>query len=1381
MFSPSQNGTAPPASVRTSRRRQRPLSNEGSIVEPKRKRQRSALNEQTFIPPDGAPEMEEAKSHRTAALVRNESVREIPGSHREMVVRGKKSRSTDRSNKGDGSVVLTTNDTYTVSKLPAFPDLLRANVTDHQHGAIYSDSGYALTLTHTHAIVWPYAVNIPSPETFSFELPHPSKPATSPLPLGTLVSASASSSEPGLVVVIPSSGKVTYWETISSAATLDLRLQRNGVDTTIQGMLSGETVTQILNAESAGFVLSFSTGRVAYMSVRDGQGRPAISTQFLRGSTGSVSGGIFGSLRNALSSSVGRGDIAAVRAGPQAKVGERNVVVATVKGKVQSWKMHRGGHTSLDAEAEGREAIVMAIKGAIPAMTDLHLESFEILDFTYTPKPVADVQNVDQDDGDAHILLLTSLSERHSSHYFLVEIVLRRDEMSIGNIRAIKSYTTQINRTATSKPRIYLPNPALVAYVVFDRAIVVLSMAKQPDSPDLQLRAESHILPQSFEDVIDFREDLNVEIVGSGMEEPHGPSHGIEDAKSRRQRTKHPAVVLIVRGGGVVRVAATDITKLASSKAQQVTAKSKLEQAVFFGTMDRNPLSFAGRPELQFSSEEVADAALELSLDILKSDTPHIPSVPASINQNLEKRSAALQHLAEHMKASGVVLDRVTRWRLLWNAEKMRAAVEIWKRYDACVREKAAGQKRGLLAEVVDFIHEDYKTQPVPEAGELDRVRHWFIKDVWNLEIAIPWAYQVIKYTYQDGQKDHNYVMHIMSEADDLVLAALQGAFDFRIANLELYGLADEELEHGILKTNYKSLPEFWTSTFYVAENLRKQTQLAGALVKEYWGKEHQEGQPSHIVVDKVRLDYSALIDIFIRSNTERVRWDLAQESHQNKIEGEQLEATQHAAQEEELSILATNLDLADDAIELAEKHEILPTLAEVLQYEVEFSRSKAAEPGLSEEERPLWRNRTEILRHRLRTCFVKFGTKWANALFEYEVSLGSMEDLLNGLPEEQEYLTAFLRSRPEYAKVAWINEVTREKNFDQASEALLDLGLKRETDLWSKKIELSMGKLALLAGRNYSQANGVIIPDGGETELSSVHEQLALIKIQDQIYDVVLPSIANAIDENAELQLALESHVNNILKDQPTLTSFLEENMARLVKHEAMDAMALIDLLTLMGTNDDFRSAQFYLALQATCYGLNRDDQVLMQRIIWRRCMLRDNWSDVNNTEHKDDQQVSEQLSKTALYQTFYACLSNRLFDEKSPVRPVSPEDVLGAGTEDLARRFTGLEVSTREKIIKDMQAEDALLAPYIESSRLDKWYQTALAQAKQDYAEEMNDENDDGRKMKEAEEALDQVERVIKESERKKAESLLHSTPRHKAKTNGHLGGFRRSIKQY
>ena len=106
MFSPSQNGAAPPASVRTSRRRQRPSSNDGSIAEPKPKRQRSALSDQTFLPPGDALEMEETKKFRTAALTRNESVREVLAPPREMVVRGKKSRSADRGNKGDGSTLL---------------------------------------------------------------------------------------------------------------------------------------------------------------------------------------------------------------------------------------------------------------------------------------------------------------------------------------------------------------------------------------------------------------------------------------------------------------------------------------------------------------------------------------------------------------------------------------------------------------------------------------------------------------------------------------------------------------------------------------------------------------------------------------------------------------------------------------------------------------------------------------------------------------------------------------------------------------------------------------------------------------------------------------------------------------------------------------------------------------------------------------------------------------------------------------------------------------------------------------------------------------------------------------------------------------------------
>ncbi|RFU29686.1 hypothetical protein B7463_g6664, partial [Scytalidium lignicola] len=1376
MFSPSLN-SASHAPIRTSRRRQRPVSREGSIAPPKAKRQRSSLSDQTFINPNDAPEIEEVKATKVASLSRSDSSRESGPQRREIVVRGKKVQPGDRTSKGDGSVVLTTNDTYTVSKLPALPDRLRTDIIGHQHGAIYSDNGYSLALTHTHAVVWPYAVNTPSPETFTFTLPYPSRHASDPLPIGTLVSASASNPDPGLVVIIPTSGKITYWESIASAATLDLiREQRNGIESCIQGMLSGETVIHVLNAESAGFILGFSSGRTAYMSVRDGQGRPAILVQFLKGSTSSVTGGIFGSIRNALSYSGLRGDITAIKAGRTEKIGERNVVITTSKGKIQSWNIHRGGHSSLRAEIDGREAIVEAIKEAEPSCSDLLLESFEFLDFEFTPtrstgSHLRDV-STGNDDSEVSLLVLVSLTSREKTHYVLVEVTVKSQELIIGIVRLVNSYKTPLHVSTPAKPRLYLPRPGLVAFLVFDRAVVVISIAKQPDSPDSQLLTESHAPQPSFEDVIDFREDMNVEIVGSGMEEPHGPLHSADDSKSRRYKAKYPAVVLIVRNGGVLRIAATDTKRLTSNNAQQVTAKSKLEQAVFFGTLDNNPLSFGVRPELELGADEVGAAALELSNDILRSETPYIPSVPASIDQNLRKRSAALHDLARHLKSIGVVLDRVTRWRLLWDAEKMKAATLIWKGYDSRIKAKLDGQKRDIIAEIVEYIHENFKTEPVPEAGELDRVRHWFIHDIWRLEDAIPWAYQVIKYTYSDGRKDMNSVMQTLAEANDMVTGALVGAFSFRVDNLGLYGLEGERLENGVLTENYEGLPGFWTSTIYIVENMRKQAELTGVLVKEFWHK-LGDGHPDPTVVNKVRLDTPVLIDLSIRVSMERVHWDLTQNASKFKVEADQIKSIQFASQDGQINLL-TEIDLADEAISLAEKYEILPTLAAVLMRELDFLGLRIRSISLNSEEFITCGRRANSLEDLVNAEFVKFGKKWANALYEYYITNGSMGSLMNVGQEQQSFLTEFLRGRPEYAKLSWINEVTREKDFDLASEALLDLGLRREQHVWSKKIELSLGKLAGIASQKHNKME----------DFTATHGKLALIRIQEEIYDHIRPSINAAIDDNAELQLALEVHGNTELKKMRVFSSFLEEAMDKLIKHEAMDALTLIDLLTLMRDNgssaDSFTGREFYLALEALRHGLlSNSDRALMRQIIWRRCYLKDNWVEVNYTDLKDDQQVSDQLRQTALYNTFKACLKNRLFEKDPYVNPLSPEEVIGAGVTELDHRFNGLDASIRESIMKDMQSEDDALKPFIETCRLEKWYHGAMDLAKQDFTEEVTDETNDGEMMRRVAEQLKEIESSISEKEQQAASSLLYSKPRYKmnAKSDYTLGSSRSS----
>jgi nuclear pore complex protein Nup133 len=124
-------------------------------------------------------------------------------------------------------------------------------------------------------------------------------------------------------------------------------------------------------------------------------------------------------------------------------------------------------------------------------------------------------------------------------------------------------------------------------------------------------------------------------------------------------------------------------------------------------------------------------------------------------------------------------------------------------------------------------------------------------------------------------------------------------------------------------------------------------------------------------------------------------------------------------------------------------------------------------------------------------------------------------------------------------------------------------------------------------------------------------------------------------------------------------------------------------------------------------------------------------------------------------------------LFERDSGVKPISPENVLGAYTEELNHRFTGLDVSIQESIKKDMQAEDEALSRYIETCQLEKWYQAALDLAKRDIMEEVHEETEDGEKMQRVAANLVEIESQINQNERDKAESLLHSKLRYKPKS--------------
>ena len=1126
---------------------------------------------------------------------------------------------------------------------------------------------------------------------------------------------------------MPTTGKVSYWESISSAATLDfLRQQRNGVEDVINGLSSNEHVIDILNAEPAGFILLTSNGRLAYMNVRDSHGRPAISVQFLRTASGAtLSTGFFGTIRHALKHSGHREDIVAVHAGPHLRVGERSIIAASSKGKFSGWKVHRGGSHDAILETDARDDIIGAIRQFDFGVTSAESDSLEVVDFTYVPKGVerkytdaVRLSNAIKNDNDSvhQLLVLVALPHKRRRPYYLIELLLSADETLVGMVRPITSITAPISRqpisrqqqqqTTERRPQLYLPKPAVVAYIVFDRAVVIASLVQPPETPDSQLQGEASHLPPSFEDIVDLRNDGLSEIVGSGVEEPvglllpdaaadsgSGAGAGAVGSRVHRHKSKNPAVVLIVRGVGMVRVATVDVERFIGEKPPEVTAKSKLEQAVFYGIKDDNPLVFEGKRDSQFSDAAIGEAAMELSRDILGSKTPFTPSVPASLESNLRMRAGYLDRLMSHLNALHLDLSRRVRWRLLSDAEKMHTATSMWLLHEQFLADRADGKtadRKTIISEIVEYIHEDDKKNPNRDVGEVDRVRHFFVNDVWRMDLFIAWAYEVIKYVYRDHLLDDRGVTRLLYEGVEVNYRALDGATQYRKEKLAFFGLADDELESGILVEGaYDGLPEPWTSTYFITNNAKRLVDLCCNWLDQFYPNKATTtaAAPDPGLIESIRESLPSLTDRYLLALLEHYRWTQTRDVETEREFGERCQKA-YAEDRYAKVFRLKNYGLWEDAIEVAKKHRAIDALAGIMVEEVRKLRNDANTVDAGTLRANEKRAEALAKEQRIADYFSTYGEPFAFAVYEILLRDDGIKAVLDFPGDKLGFATRFLRAKPELAKISWINDVEREKDVESAAGTLLALGLERERQVWNKKIELSLGKLALLAEQEPAASSLLLTPppdssspaspaspshrlllafpsSGGgddastaanmrritaasEDSIERVDKQLNIIKIQDLLYSWILPSVATAVDEAAELQLAMESHATRIPKRQKTLLHVFEDGLSRLLKHEALDAFTLIDLLTLVHPRKDdmlIEEDVFYLALLVADAGLGGEERRQAQRLIWRRCFIRDDWSQINNTQLQDDESTASILGLTSVYTTIYALAIQRKF----------------------------------------------------------------------------------------------------------------------------------------
>jgi nuclear pore complex protein Nup133 len=1079
-------------------------------------------------------------------------------------------------------------------------------------------------------------------------------------------------------------------------------------------MLAGEIVSEIINAEPAGFILTFSHGRVAQLTTRDQMGRPGIGIQFLRkqnlGNTG-----LFGSIRNVFGGDRRKG-IAIVRAGGSTK-GQRDIIVATEDGSLEFWSANLSVGNSMTQEVSIKEEVLDGLKHNLPdeAQSNFH---FKVLDFNIGVSSSQAQELVKHgDDPGTPIVLLAALSYQRITTYYIIELFMSTNSAKIQVVHQVKCYNAPIAESGKWRPRLCLPKPYQTAFILFETAVVLYSMAKVEESPSSQLLMERHALPDPFQDCIKFQEDAIYRVLGFGIEDSDGLN-------------KHAACVFAIQGFGNVRITSVAPQGPVEDPEESViTLKNKIEQAIFFGTIRQNPLDLTDTSGQQVSQEEVEEAALEISNEILGSTSKYLPQMTPSLDQQMRLRAKALEDLTLHIQKHYSLLSRAVKWKLLWNAEKLAAAQAMWKVQEEIQKRQPKDRDFCLMEYVLTAIHEENKTKPEPGKGEKDRVRHWLIHDPARIEHFLAWLGNAFNELKKEEITEPTLIADYHREANDLWVALYDAALKFREDNAHVYGLGDEVLQDGVLTTGYADLPEFWTSNEEPLQWGQVMVRDTCKFLEKWWiVSESDNGYAllrkalvhlAQRLPEQVELISRLLTEDAIRMNETR---DESASQIKQMIESKKTTNLRY------LLRAISPYNNMPNAIKIAEKLGDTSLLVRLnLDYIKQVIDEAEAKPNCTNADVQMTGERVFDIQNHTEVYFDMFGDKWANSHFQRMVYDGDLGAMLAEVQEDEKklpYLTKSLRGIRKYGKISWINDVVGQRDYLVAAKTLDRVAESQETILWNKKTEVCLAKLANLAAL---EEDGKTVNAPERQSIAKFDNAISIMDIQEALYAHVLPLTRNAIDATAAHEIALDTFGKRVVGSKPSQKKLLKDGLGALLQKHVMRPEMLIDVLTLMDPFDtetrkdedpEILGHEFSLALTVAEAMSASDPDALsrkeaLQRLIWRRAMIRDDWAVLNETAAKSDEQVESAMTQSALFNALFQCAEEAQSSHKQAPKVWSPNEILEADvfSETMQARFRENE---RERARADLEVEQERLRVFVEKGRLQVHFEGLISAAR-------------------------------------------------------------------
>ncbi|QSL66023.1 hypothetical protein MERGE_003160 [Pneumocystis wakefieldiae] len=1098
-------------------------------------------------------------------------------------------------------------------------------------GSFDSRTGYGLVVTNTAAYVFSYLHSGPDnhPVTLTFPLPQDMAKDRflnkDVLPLGALVAPCAGSDEPGLVIVMPISGRIAYWESIGGAIAEGL-IHKKSIEGRIP-LVSGEMCVCLCNAEPANFVLATSSGKLLHLSLVDSSARLHIGLLNMTSSSGIC--GLFSSFTGALWSATTRRDICSINAGELKGRGARDVIVCTKRGTVSKWEVTRNGYAKLILEKNLWNSMVEILVSTLDISFSMVEKSLLIYDIMPIPNSTSLV-----------LILASFLVSLDSPNYVLFISDLESTALKVTSVHLLQYHG--LHSDLLFHPRILIPKPGDMTIIVFSDALYLILTPTEETF-------DSEIL---FEDIITFNRENRVQILAAGYED------SLIDPSSKKI-IRNPSVLVATKNAGILRCETFKITRPHKDLISRKNRR-KLDQAVFYGFLDGNPINFSWTSE--YDIENIQAVAINLSHDILTSASKYHSSSFIPLENDLFLKSLNLSRLSKYLLLNFDSISSETRWKLCWDAEKCESAQNLWSKINT------------RLTKVEDNIITDIiKGLATKETGK-NVIRWWFQKGLQNIACIVSKAYKCCVDVISLVEKDGLRVLKTIAEANEIILAILVSAQKFRKKRAEFL-----KLNEPLYSNDNSLLP--WTSSSDILSVLSNHYNLTNAIMLEFKRdnlplEDKVQNTLNSVESMKISLKETLvtqlidLAELICCSFEERILWTKSIQMNSLDNEKKNIEEKYLSSRGNWIKFLA-EIDKLDKSFEIAEKYRDFRTLVE-LCYEIG--------------DKNMDYNWNDQVTRRINWYLYTFKEEFADVLYRYFMEKGHLFNLLEDFSDYHHYLSRFFKSG-NYGRISWMHEIGTDR-FKDAGNTLYNISQNDENFVFNKRVELSISKLCFLEylkSHNTEKINGL--------PLINIEYHLEALQIQSSLLDEIRSFIENAIDINAAVDLVVEK-IGQSLKKRPATKIVFKRALKNLILEKILDPEDLIDLLTLKDkktTSYEISANEYYLALKV----LNSSQLPLIRH------------QSVEKTIWRPDTSVEADTKYTALYETINLCVISKFF-ENSNIYPISPKNAyFDPKLDDLCSRFSKNTHDSEISVFStELLKENQLLDKYEAKANLDSWF---------------------------------------------------------------------------